>query len=210
MTVKILQALTKKSRILLPKNISPKHYNLSLTPNMTDFTFLGSVKIDLDVKEESDSIVFHAQDLDFKSILLRQKGLEKKIDVGKVSIDKKKTTAKIPVRVEKGVAKLDIKYSGEINDQMKGFYRSNYVKDGKTNFVGCTQFEAIDARRALPCWDEPSHKSTFELSIKVDKKYTVLSNTELVSETEGEDGLKESCFAVTPKMSTYLLAWFIG
>lgn len=73
--------------------------------------------------------------------------------------------------------RLEIDYTGTINDQMRGFYRSNFKDSaGNTHVVGVTQFEATDARWALPCWDEPAFKASFDVDITVEKKFIVLSN----------------------------------
>ena len=72
---------------------------------------------------------------------------------------------------------MHIKYTGKLNENLKGFYRSKYKHpSGETRYAATTQFEAADARRALPCWDEPAHKATFDVSIIADSSKTVLSN----------------------------------
>jgi puromycin-sensitive aminopeptidase len=64
-----------------------------------------------------------------------------------------------------------------LNDHLKGFYRSKYIHpSGETRYAAVTQFEAADARRALPCWDEPAHKATFDVTIVAEPGKTVLSN----------------------------------
>ena len=59
---------------------------------------------------------------------------------------------------------------------MLGFYRSQYKQGGKTKYLATTQFEAADARRAFPCWDEPEAKATFDISIIAENKFTAISN----------------------------------
>lgn len=50
-------------------------------------------------------------------------------------------------------AVLEMEFTGELNDKMKGFYRSKYFSStGEERFAGVTQFEATDARRCFPCW----------------------------------------------------------
>lgn len=50
-------------------------------------------------------------------------------------------------------AVLDMEFTGELNDKMKGFYRSKYfTSSGEERYAGVTQFEATDARRCFPCW----------------------------------------------------------
>lgn len=49
---------------------------------------------------------------------------------------------------------------------MAGFYRSGYTTvDGETRVMASTQFEALDARRCFPCWDEPARKAVFQVTI---------------------------------------------
>ena len=77
--------------------------------------------------------------------------------------------------------------------------------------MGSTQFEALDARRAFPCWDEPSRKATFTLTLTVDKDSQALSNMPEASNVVQADGkTRKIAFLPTPKMSTYLLCWCIG
>ena len=94
---------------------------------------------------------------------------------------------------------------------MKGFYRAKYTgKDGETAYMGTTQFEAVDARRALPCWDEPCHKATFGVTLTAPKELKCLSNTDVKEQKAVDGDMVQYTFEPTPKMSTYLLAWTIG
>jgi aminopeptidase N len=85
-----------------------------------------------------------------------------------------------------------------------GFYRSQYVNaKGEKKWMGSTQFEALDARRAFPCWDEPSRKATFTLKLTIDENSTALSNMPEASNVITADGKRIVSFLPTPKMSTY-------
>ena len=106
-----------------------------------------------------------------------------------------------------GPVRLEISYSGIINDRLRGFYLSKT----KTHTYGVTQFESTDARRAFPGFDEPALKATFDVTLVIDQADTAISNTEIVSDTAGPTPGKHTLrFATTPKMSTYLLAWLVG
>ena len=74
-----------------------------------------------------------------------------------------------------------IEFEGILNDRLLGFYRSQYKQGNKTKYLATTQFEAADARRAFPCWDEPEAKATFEISIIADNKFTAISNMPIKS-----------------------------
>lgn len=94
---------------------------------------------------------------------------------------------------------------------MKGFYRSKYfTASGEERHAGVTQFEATDARRCFPCWDEPAIKATFDISLIVPKDRVALSNMPAVSETATDDGNLLIKFDTTPIMSTYLVAVVVG
>src|SRR4051812_6695167 len=72
-----------------------------------------------------------------------------------------------------------------------------------------SQFEACDCRRAFPCWDEPSLKATFDVTLRVPKGMTALSNMDVIDCKEEEE-LNVVTFATTPIMSTYLVAFAVG
>jgi len=95
---------------------------------------------------------------------------------------------------------------------MAGFYRSEYTTaSGEKRNMATTQFEATDARRAFPCWDEPAVKATFHVTLNVPVGRVALSNMNVISEKPVEDGARvEVEFATTPIMSTYLVAFIIG
>ena len=96
---------------------------------------------------------------------------------------------------------------------MCGFYRTKYTAaDGSEKFAGTTQFESHDARRAFLCADEPGRKSTFSVTLNVDKDLTALCNTPVLSENEcvWDPSKKTVQFEITPVMSSYLVAWYVG
>lgn len=108
---------------------------------------------------------------------------------------------------------LTIDYVGTMNDQMAGFYRSSYKdsETGSTRYMASTQFEATDARRAFPCWDEPGAKATFAISLIIPEQLTALSNMDVKAvAVDHQTGMKTVTFKRTPVMSTYLVAWAVG
>src|ERR1017187_5975072 len=107
-----------------------------------------------------------------------------------------------------GEVTLEIAFTGILNDKLRGFYLSR----SKTRSYGGTQFEATDARRAFPCFDEPGLKATFEVSLIIDTGDTAISNTKMVRDSPGPEGSGKHTveFATTPKMPTYLVAWVVG
>jgi len=102
-----------------------------------------------------------------------------------------------------------------MNSAMSGFYRSKYKpivepaegtpKEGEWHYMLSTQFEACDARRAFPCFDEPNLKASFEFEIEIPENLVALSNMPQKDTSKGtKEGLKKVSFQKTPKMSTYV------
>ncbi|KAI8925335.1 peptidase family M1-domain-containing protein [Entophlyctis helioformis] len=207
------------ARDVLPANVKPSHYDLSLTPNFDTFVFDGTVAVSLDVKEDTTTIVANASELTIKSA---------KVVVTHVKTESTQTAKAITTNQEAETvtfefdnalpagakAVLTIEFTGIHNDKMAGFYRSGYTdKDGNKRYLVSTQFEATDARRAFPCWDEPNLKATFDATLVIDAALTGLGNMNVVDEKVSEvDGkaIKTIKFARTPIMSTYILAFCVG
>jgi aminopeptidase N len=99
-----------------------------------------------------------------------------------------------------------------LNNQMAGFYRSTYqdALTGEEKIVASTQFEALDARRAFPCVDEPAAKATFVVTLVVPPHLECFSNMPESKRITLKTGNVEISFLESPKMSTYLLAFCMG
>src|SRR5207247_4274509 len=110
----------------------------------------------------------------------------------------------------RGRWRLRLAFRGTLNDKLRGFYRSVY-KDpsGVPRLLAATQFEATDARRAFPCWDEPAFKAVFAVTLAIDPALTAVANTRVVAERR-EGARKVLTFADTITMSTYLVAFVVG
>ncbi|ORY04712.1 aminopeptidase [Basidiobolus meristosporus CBS 931.73] len=202
-------------RIILPTNVKPSHYVVSLTPDLEKFTFEGSVDTTLTINENTSKITLHAKEIKVHSAYLNSEvsKTEQNNVSTDISYDEKLETVTLtfPQEVPAGSqALLSLKFSGILNDKMSGFYRSSYNdKDGNKKYMAVTQFEATDARKAFPCWDEPALKATFDITLRVPEELTALSNTDVISESK-VGGLKEVKFSTTPIMSTYLVAFVVG
>lgn len=205
-----------EEREICPSHIRPSHYFLKYDKiDFNDpFKFEGNVEISLKIKKESNSITLNSDELEFRKIFVSQNNKKQEIDITTIQLDKEKEQTIIPLKEKllEGDALLSIAFVGEMNNKMKGFYRSKYKSsDHKEVFAGVTQFEATDARRAFPCWDEPAVKATFSLEITAPRNLIVLSNMPDIKTTVHEkENTKTVLFEKTPIMSTYLLAWAIG
>ena len=197
--------------VVLPETARPSKYRIKLHPDLTDFTFDGEQSVDIQVLEATSSIVLNAMDLKIEKATLHAMGTT--LTTRAVNFDKDAETATLEFgeTIHAGDARLEMTFSGELNDKLIGFYRSEYTsQDGETRYLATTQFEPTDARRAFPCWDEPAKKATFEVTLVFDDEYQAVSNTPAVEEIVPGPGLKSVRFAETPIMSTYLLAFIVG
>lgn len=108
-------------------------------------------------------------------------------------------------------AQLKLTFTGTLNDNMAGFYRSSYKHNGETKYIATSQMEPTDARRAFPCFDEPALKAKFTVTLVADKSMTCLSNMDVDTETDVQGGAKKAVkFTTSPLMSTYLVAFIVG
>ena len=203
--------MAESGAVMLPKNVRPVHYRLTLTPDLAEATFSGEVSIDLEILEPTDTVVLNAIELDIASASLRlADGSECKVEV---TLDNDEETAafRFGSPLPAGPATLDISFTGELNDKLRGFYRSRYVDaSGEERYLATTQFEATDARRAFPCWDEPAMKASFQVTLVVPSDLQAVSNTPVERECEDVGGMRRVEYAKTPVMSTYLLAFVVG
>ncbi len=199
-----------KKSVQLPSHIKPERYTLTIKPDLEASIFTGKEIINILIDKTIKNITLHSKDIKIETVeLIQGKNIQ---FAQKISYDIKSetTTFTFKQQIKKGKAKLSLVFEGIINDSLRGFYRSTYTIDNKIKYITTTQFEATDARRAFPCFDEPTHKAIFDISLIVPGAHTAISNTIPTSIKEHEGGYKIIKFASTPRMSTYLLAFIIG
>ena len=197
---------------MLPAGVRPSRYELMLAPNLDDFTFRGDETVEIEVLEPTSEITLNCAELQIQSCRLTGADGSALVPV-EARFDESDETVTFtfegPLPV--GSARLALEFTGELNEKLRGLYRSHYTdQDGAERYIATTQFEATDARRAFPCWDEPALKATFQVTLLVPAGLAAVSNMPIVSETDAGPGLSRKEFAETPPMSTYLLAFVIG
>ena len=204
--------MTTQSAYRLPANVRPVRYAITLTPDLQAFTFTGEETIELELTEAVASISLNAIELDVTAAELTPAG-GASTPAASITLDEDMETVTFDFggSIPAGAASLSIRFTGTLNDQLRGFYRSQYTDpEGRQRTLATTQFEATDARRAFPCWDDPAVKATFEVTLVVPSDLVAISNTMIVSETPADGGTKTVRFGESPKMSTYLLAFIVG
>jgi aminopeptidase N len=195
----------------LPRTAVPTHYAITITPHAAKLTFDGSVAIDLRVTKPTRQLVLNAADLKIAKVTLSGSGA--KALPARIGLDSEAQTATFDFgrTVAPGTYRLSIAYSGEIHTQANGLFALDYKnKEGKDARSLFTQFEAADARRFIPSWDEPDYKATFDLTVRVPANDMAVSNMPAASTKALGGGLKEVRFQTTPTMSSYLLFFASG
>jgi len=181
----------------LPKDVKPIKYYIKLDVDINNLEYRGEENIEIDINKPTNKIYLHSKDIKIELIKLDNKKVSfRNIDNETIEINL--------YNKYYGKKKLYIKFRGKVRNDLIGFYLSK----GKDKIL-TTQFEPTYARYFIPCFDEPEFKAEFELKVKVDKDYDVISNTEIENEETNED-YKIVKFKKTPPMSTYLLYLGIG
>jgi aminopeptidase N len=189
----------------LPTGVVPISYDITVDPDATKLTFTGSETIAIRVLKPTASITLNAADLTIPAAAVD--GVKAK----SITIDPAAQTVTFTFArpVTAGRHSLAISYAGKINQAATGLFSIDYDgQDGAKERMLVTQFEAPDARRFAPMWDEPGIKTTFRLSATAPAGQTAFSNMPVTGKSVAANGKTLWQFGVTPKMSSYLL--FLG
>ena len=167
----------------LPVGVTPEHYALTITPDLAKARFAGSEAIEVVLDKATTTITLNAAEIEFVSVKAMVGDFTPMFQTATVTLDERKeqATFTFATSLPAGRVTLQIEYTGIMNNKLRGFYLSKT----KVRRYGVTQFEATDARRAFPSFDEPALKATFDVTLVVDAGDTAISNTKVVSDTPG-------------------------
>jgi aminopeptidase N len=201
-------AAVKPSHVALPTNVRPERYDILIRPNAEKLSFSGHEDVTLNVTSATDRIVLNAADIAFqKASLSGQTGGPK------VVLDKEQQTAAFIFdhAIAPGHYKLSLDFTGVIYEQASGLFALDYTSEGgKKQRAIFTQFENSDARRFIPCWDEPGVKAVYALKVEAPTNQMAVSNMPVARTEPTAGGAQSVQFADTPKMSSYLLFFALG
>ncbi|XP_064882937.1 endoplasmic reticulum aminopeptidase 1b [Oncorhynchus nerka] len=199
----------------LPETVSPIHYDLLVHPNLTSLDFTGAVQIQLQVFEDTSTIILHSKELQIaKAELLAPEGpgsLPVPLQVLEYPAFHQLALMSDVLLVRGGTYKVRLEFSANLSDSFHGFYKSSYrTTTGEVRFMASTQFEATSARAAFPCFDEPAFKANFTIQIRRESRHIALSNMPKVKTVELPGGVLEDHFDTSVRMSTYLVAFIVS
>ena len=197
----------------LDRRAVPTHYDLRVRPDVRDGSFSGSVSIDVEITEVTGEVVLNAADLDVTSAnVTNPDGTVLDLAV-QAEPGLERIVLRCPTDLHPGEHRITLTFNGGLDGRLRGVYRSTTTgPDGEALDLVVTQFEATDARRAFPCFDEPSFKATFDITLVVPSDHMAISNAAETSRrpASDDDGFDEVRFGRTMKMSTYLVAFVVG
>ncbi len=208
-----MPAETKKNPYRLDRNLEPLVYDITLEPDLKKFKFRGSQFVTFQAKKPFSKITLNAAELKINKAFLRGGKLHEQRSARKISYNSKLETVTLDFgrTLKPGEADcLCLEFDGILNDTMHGFYRTSYEVKGQKRWGATTQFEATDARRAFPCWDEPDCKARFKISLIVPQALTALSNMPVEKQEKRAGGLKQVHYEISPIMPTYLVAFIVA
>ena len=187
----------------LGSDVVPVFQEIHLRADADTTWYTGWVRVTLEVKKPTAIVRLHAQGQTLEQVTLTQAGhaipvRQERGDAGALTL-----TAREPLG--KGPAVLEIRFSNAFDTQAVGLYRMVRERAGYL----FTQFEAEEARKAFPCWDEPCFKFPYQLTLEVPERHQALFNTPIERQTT-ERGWKTIVFEKTPPMPSYLLAIVTG
>jgi alanyl aminopeptidase len=177
--------------------------DLTLTPGKTEFS--GKVEADLRINSEVDHFWLNAAELTVSDAKLVENGKTLKAQILPGGQDF--VGFQFPSTLQPGKAHLSVSFTGKVNlRSSEGIFASKRDQD---NYL-FTQFEAIDARRAFPCFDEPSFKIPWRVTLHVPQDDVAVGNTLVEKETLESGGMKAVRFTQTKPLPSYLIAFGVG
>ncbi|XP_065352031.1 aminopeptidase Ey-like [Cloeon dipterum] len=197
----------------LPEDLRPEHYTLEIKTFLDgeNSRFEGRVLIRVKCEEDTSRVVLHSTDLILKTDQVRVG--DKEIVGHEFDTQNEFYIIKLKEELKSGSKYvIEIPFEGNLTTSLKGYYRSSY-KDkatGGKKWIATTQFEAIDARRAFPCFDEPAMKAVFQVNMIRRKGFTSISNMPLAKTVELEADWFRDEYVESVRMSTYLVAFVVS
>jgi aminopeptidase N len=193
----------------LSKEVVPTDYAVRIVPAIDKLTFAGTETVKLNVRSSVRQLVLNALELKIQAASID--GNELPVSAIKTDTKNELLMLALPSELSTGEHTLTLGFTGKINEQGQGLFYMRYQEhdSGARKIMLGSQFEATDARRFFPCWDEPVFRARFQLTAVVPENWLAVSNMPIESEKKVAGG-KEVRFAATPPMSSYLNVFVVG
>jgi aminopeptidase N len=189
----------------LPKNVVPVSYDVAIVPDADTLRLTGTESVQLQFRAATATVQFNSLNETLSHVLLDGKPVR-----SVTSSDEQQLTTVTLMAPLTGRHTLSFSYSGKIETQPQGLFAQKYKKSGGSEAVLLsTQMEATDARRMFPCWDEPSFRAYFHLTVTVPKSWAVVGNMPIARRTVHAQSATVS-FQRSPKMPSYLVVFTAG
>ncbi|WP_407156404.1 M1 family metallopeptidase [Bradyrhizobium sp. STM 3557] len=191
----------------LPKTALPVRYDIDLTPDLAQLTIAGLETVEVELREPAARITLNAVNM-----TIDEASADDGAQHAAVALDAAAETATLsfPQALPAGAHRLSLRFSAKINAFDRGLFFADYPTEQGSKRLISSQLEPADARRIFPCWDEPSFKASFKLTVTVPQSFMAVSNMPVAHEEMAAPGLKRVSFAPTPKMSSYLFVLTSG
>lgn len=200
----ILVRADQAPTLRLPGTVAPTGYRVELTLDPAKPTFSGSISIQINVNQPLDTIWLNATNIKVIEASLQTEG--KKMAAQPESSGDDFLALHFASQVPAGAAQINIRYTGEVRQRdSSGLF--HMAEDGNDYLF--TQFEQTDARAAFPCFDEPSYKVPWQLTLNVPQSDTALSNTPPEHQETHADRTIYT-FKQTKPLPSYLVAFGVG
>ena len=194
----------KPPEFRLPTTAHPVRYQVDVTVDPTSDDFSGTIRSEIEFTRASRVLWLNATEITIDSAVLTVGG--EQLPARVISVPKNFVGLAFPHDVS-GHASLSITYRGKAHaDDGDGIYRAKEHDD----WYAFTQFENTSARQAFPCFDEPSFKVPWQITIHTKKELVAVSNMPSTSEIDEPNGMKAVHFAETPALPSYLVAFAVG
>ncbi|XP_014280242.1 aminopeptidase N isoform X2 [Halyomorpha halys] len=208
----------------LPGNVKPTHYILEVLTELEDpnFKFSGEVWIKVECIQPTNTIILHSKNLNITEEETTVKEIVSKDELVPMTVTSQKLVKenefliiKLEQNLKQGVMYIvHLTFAGPLLEDLAGYYRSSYIdqQSNSTKWLAVTQFEATDARKAFPCFDEPEMKAKFTVRLAHKNNFKAVSNMPLTKTVpyEGKENYMWSHFEDSVPMSTYLVAYLVS
>lgn len=195
----------------LPETARPTRYTVALAIDPKKDRFSGTVTIALDVPRPTSAVILHARELAVTRAEVSSGGQRVGVDVGVRKAAGREAPDELVLALAEplpaGPAEVTLGYTGPIGNKLSGLFR---VEEEGQRYA-FTQFEPTDARRMIPCFDEPAFKAPFELKVTTPEGNLVFANMPEIGRDPADEGRSVAFrFAPTPKLPSYLFALAVG